>query len=93
MEELSDSEVDIDVSNLNFEQFAEDNLNDGVDASKLEEDIAVKGESKIIEIGEQDVTDYSKYTTSELRKIAFSRWLIGDNDKRAKNKLIKLLSQ
>jgi hypothetical protein len=83
VEELQDdaSDLGIDVTNLNFEKFAEE-----------DEEIRLKSESKVIEIGEQDVTDYSKYTVSELRKVAFSRGLIGDNEKPNKNKLIKMLS-
>ena len=83
VEELQDnaSDLGIDVTNLNFENFAEE-----------DEEIRLKSESKVIEIGEQDVTDYSKYTVSELRKVAFSRGLIGDNEKPNKNKLIKILS-
>jgi len=101
IEELSDDEIDIDVANLNFEEFAEEHSHDDrknelslLSAAMTQAACAnIKSESKIIEIGEQDVTDYTKYTTSELRKIAFSRGLIGDNDKSAKNKLIKLISQ
>ena len=83
VEELQDdtSDLGIDLTNLNFEKFAEE-----------DEEMGLKSESKVIEIGEQDVTDYSKYTVAELRKVAFSRGLIGDNEKPNKNKLIKMLS-
>ena len=93
--ELKDNEDDlgIDITNLNFEKFAMDDIDDAEELTNVtDEEVGLKGESKVIEIGEQDVTDYSKYTVSELRKVAFTRGLIGDTDKPNKNKLIKMLS-
>ena len=52
----------------------------------------VRNESKIINIMEPDVTDYGKYTVSELRKIAIARGIIEDGEKPKKTRLIELLS-
>ena len=76
---------------MSFEKFAEENDEQGL-TSVPDEELGIKNESKVIEIGDQDVTDYSKYTVTELRKMAFSRGMIGDNEKPNKNKLIKMLS-
>ena len=91
VEELSEEDIGIDTTNLDFEKVALEQDIEELE-SVSDEDIGIKSESKLIEIGEQDLTDYSKYTVTELRKIAFSRGLIGDNEKPTKNKLIKLLS-
>ena len=91
VEELSEEDIEVDTTNLDFEKVALEQDNEELE-SVPDEDIGIKSESKVIEIGEQDLTDYSKYTVTELRKIAFSRGLIGDNEKPTKNKLIKILS-
>jgi|SaaInlV_150m_DNA_5_1039734.scaffolds.fasta_scaffold01551_4 hypothetical protein len=95
LEEVSvdgSDDLGIDVSTLNFESFSSEN--DGIEGltSVPDEELDINPESKVIEIGEQDITDYSKFTVTELRKVAFSRGMIGDNEKPNKNKLIKMLS-
>ena len=85
-------DLGIDLSTLNFEKFSSENDNIEGLTSVPDEELDIQTDSKVIEIGEQDITDYSKFTVTELRKVAFSRGMIGDNEKPNKNKLIKMLS-